>query len=82
MNSVKTRYKRMIKPLSLDSGAYSKRMGSRSHRLSDYLNYINRYGHLYDAIFNLDDSVEAPAHNTEKSQHETMIEGGNNDETH
>lgn len=56
-NSVKltSLYRPMIESLSLDSGAYSKYRGTSSHLLPDFSNYINRYGHHYGTIYNLDD---------------------------
>jgi hypothetical protein len=70
-NSVKvtTRYRDIIESLSLDSGAYSTHMGTSSHSLADYSNYINRYGHLFDTIYNLDDDFDDPAHNAENLEY-------------
>lgn len=66
-------YRKMIGLLYLDSGAFSVSTGRSTISVSEYSAYINRYGHLFDEVFNLDDDFEDPDHNLENflylSQH-------------
>jgi len=49
-------YRDMIDSLYLDSGAFSASKGKLRLTVSEYRRYIKRYGHLFDAVFNLDDN--------------------------
>jgi hypothetical protein len=53
----------MIDSLYLDSGAFSASKGKLRLTVSEYRRYIKRYGHLFDAVFNLDDDFNNPDHN-------------------
>ena len=53
----------MIGMLYLDSGAFSAEKKGVKISISEYRRYIRRYGHLYDAVFMLDDDFENPDHN-------------------
>jgi len=56
-------YRDMIDSLYLDSGAFSANKGKYRLTVSEYRRYIKRYGHLFDAVFNLDDDFDNPEHN-------------------
>jgi len=56
-------YRNMIKDLYLDSGAYSVFTKKSKISLSEYARYLKRYGHHYNATFNLDDKFDDPEHN-------------------
>jgi len=56
-------YREMIDSLYLDSGAFSANRGKYRLTISEYRRYIKRYGHLFDAVFNLDDDFNNPEHN-------------------
>ena len=56
-------YRDMIDSLYLDSGAFSASRGKFKLTVSEYRRYIKRYGHLFDAVFNLDDDFNNPDHN-------------------
>ncbi len=58
-------YRDKIGSLYLDSGAYSVSRGKCKITLSEYCNYLKRYGNFFDGIFNLDDDFENPDHNLE-----------------
>jgi hypothetical protein len=53
----------MIDLLYLDSGAFSASKGRLRLTVSEYRRYIKRYGHLFDAVFNLDNDFNNPDHN-------------------
>jgi hypothetical protein len=56
-------YREMIGLLYCDSGAFSANKGKLKLTISEYRRYIQRYGHLFDAVFNLDDDFNNPGHN-------------------
>ena len=56
-------FRGMIDLLYLDSGAFSASKGRLRLTVSEYRRYIKRYGHLFDAVFNLDDKFDNPDHN-------------------
>jgi hypothetical protein len=59
--AVKNRH--MIDALYLDSGAFTAQKSKVRFTLSEYRRYIRRYGHLFDAVFTLDDDFSNPDHN-------------------
>jgi hypothetical protein len=53
-------YRKMIKSLFLDSGAYSAEAGNIKISVAEYRTYLKLYGGLFDEYFNLDDNFDNP----------------------
>lgn len=53
-------YRHMFDLLYLDSGAYSVFKGISKISVSEFSLYINRYGDLFDEVFNLDEDFSDP----------------------
>ncbi len=53
-------YRHMFDLLYLDSGAYSVFTGKTKISVSEYSLWINRYGNLFDEVFNLDEDFSDP----------------------
>jgi len=53
-------YRHMSNLLYLDSGAYSVYTGKTKISVSEYSLWINRYGNLWDEVFNLDEDFSDP----------------------
>ena len=56
-------YRDMINLLYLESGGYGVRKGRAKVTLADYLQYLQRHGHLYDKVTSFDDKHNEFAHN-------------------
>jgi hypothetical protein len=56
-------YRHMIDTLYLDSGAFSSFTGKGKISVREYRLYLQRYGHLFDQYFNLDDAFDDVSHN-------------------
>jgi len=66
-------YRDRIKLLYLDSGAYSVSTGKSNIDVQGYRDYLKKYGHKFDACFNLDDDFNMPDHNL---QNQLYLESG------
>jgi len=53
-------YRKMIKSLFLDSGAYSAEAGNIKISVAEYRTYLKLYGGLFEEYFNLDDNFDDP----------------------
>ena len=66
-------YRKWIKRLYLDSGAYFASTGKSNIDVFGYRDYLNLYGHKFDLCFNLDDRFNDPQHNL---YHQLYLESG------
>jgi len=64
---------KMIEDLYLDSGAYSAWKGDVNISISEYMKYLQMFGHHFDYCFNLDDDFTNPDHNF---NNQVLLENG------
>ena len=62
-------YRKMIKELYLDSGAYSVEAGKSKITITEYLKYLSLYGDKFNQYFNLDDKFNDPEHNQSNQEY-------------
>lgn len=63
------RYRSMIKLLYLDSGAYSAFTGKTIIDIDEYGIFLKKFGHYFDYVFSLDDSLDDWQHNNDNQMH-------------
>lgn len=69
-------YREMINYLYLDSGAYAVNTGKATINISEYKQYIKKFGHYFDEIFSLDKYFDNPFSNqTIQEYFENELEG-------
>jgi hypothetical protein len=62
-------YRKMIKELYLDSGAYSVEAGKSKITITEYLKYLSLYGDKFHQYFNLDDKFNDPEYNQSNQEY-------------